>query len=101
MQPELRYQFEHVCDKDFTQQSHVDDLNENNPKRKSKMVSVGDDSESSAADNMKSLIQECGVSPHKISELLQELPPQRLSDVLVDYYFTSLYVCCYIQRCSF
>jgi hypothetical protein len=81
-----------VNDKDFIQPSHVDDLT----KPKSKMIAVGDDSESSAADNMKSLIQECGVSPHKMSELLQELPPQRLSDVLLDYYFTSLYVCRYI-----
>ena len=92
-----------VCDKEFTQASHADDLNKNvHPlfKRKTERVPVGDDSESSAADNMKSLIQECGVSPHKISELLQELPPQRLSDVLVDYYFTSLYVCCYMQCCS-
>jgi hypothetical protein len=107
---ELRHQFEYaampnsgVCDKDFTQPSHVDDLNKKlHPliKQKSKMVPVADDSDSSAADNMKSLIQECGVSPHKISELLQELPPQRLSDVLVDYYFTSLYVRCYMQRCS-
>ena len=104
------HQFEHVampnsgvCDKEFTQASHADDLNKNvHPlfKRKTERVPVGDDSESSAADNMKSLIQECGVSPHKISELLQELPPQRLSDVLVDYYFTSLYVCCYMQCCS-
>ena len=105
MQPELRTKFEHVAnsDKDLTPPSHVDDLNKNYNslnKRKSKMVPVGDDSESSAADNMKSLIQECGVSPHKISELLQELPPQRLSDVLVDYYFTSLYVWCYMRRCS-
>ena len=92
-----------VGDRDFTEASHVDDLNKNfhsSIKRKSKMIPVGDDSESSAADNMKSLIQECGVSPHKISELLQELPPQRHSDVLVDYYFTSLYVCCHMQRCS-
>ena len=110
MRPELRHQFEHVampnsdvCDKDFTQPSHVNDPNKKFHsllKRKSNMVPVGDDSESSAADNMKSLIQECGVSPHKISELLQELPPQRVSDVLVDYYFTSLYVCFYMQRCS-
>ncbi|KAF6762269.1 hypothetical protein DFP72DRAFT_987584 [Ephemerocybe angulata] len=49
-----------------------------------------DDMEPSAADNLKSLVQECGVSPHKISELLQELPPQRLSDVLIDYYFTAI-----------
>lgn len=54
--------------------------------------SVRQDSEPSAADNLKSLVQDCGVSPHKISELLQELPPQRFSDVLVDYYFTSMCV---------
>ena len=50
----------------------------------------GDDPEPSAADNLKSLVQECGVSPHKISELLQELPPTRISDVLIDYYFTTM-----------
>ncbi|KAH7926754.1 hypothetical protein BV22DRAFT_1086232 [Leucogyrophana mollusca] len=52
--------------------------------------SVRQDSEPSAADNLKSLVQECGVSPHKISELLQELPPQRFSDVLIDHYFSSI-----------
>ncbi|KAF5388032.1 hypothetical protein D9615_000457 [Tricholomella constricta] len=51
---------------------------------------IGEDLEPSAADNLKSLVQECGVSPHKISELLQELPPSRLSDVLIDYYFSSI-----------
>ncbi|KAL4081906.1 fungal-specific transcription factor domain-containing protein [Scleroderma yunnanense] len=51
---------------------------------------VRQDSEPSAADNLKSLVQECGVSPHKISELLQELPPQRFSDVLIDHYFTAI-----------
>ncbi|PFH52772.1 hypothetical protein AMATHDRAFT_56206, partial [Amanita thiersii Skay4041] len=51
---------------------------------------VGDDLEPSAADNLKSLVQECGVSPHKISELLQELPPSRTSDVLIDYYFSAI-----------
>lgn len=50
------------------------------------------DLEPSAADNLKSLVQECGVSPHKISELLQELPPVRVSDVLIDYYFSSMCV---------
>ncbi|KAG9039629.1 hypothetical protein FRB95_009210 [Tulasnella sp. JGI-2019a] len=39
-------------------------------------------------DKLKSLIQECGVSPHKLFELVQELPPKSLSDVLIDYYFT-------------
>ncbi|RDB22686.1 putative transcriptional regulatory protein C1F7.11c [Hypsizygus marmoreus] len=51
---------------------------------------IGEDLEPSAADNLKSLVQECGVSPHKISELLQELPPLRSSDVLIDYYFNSI-----------
>jgi len=111
MLPELLPQFEHVAisnpvvnDKDFVQPPRVDDPNTSfhplssiqSAKPKPNMITVGDDSESSAADNMKSLIQECGVSPHKISELLQELPPQRHSDVLVDYYFTSMYVNCYI-----
>ena len=49
-------------------------------------------SESSAADNLKRLVQECGVSPHKISELLHELPPRNLTDKLVDLYFTHMYV---------
>ncbi|KXN89634.1 hypothetical protein AN958_05501 [Leucoagaricus sp. SymC.cos] len=51
---------------------------------------IEEDLEPSAADNLKSLVQEFAVSPHKISELLQELPPQRVSDVLINYYFTSI-----------
>ena len=54
--------------------------------------SVQQDSEPSPADNLNSLVQECGLPPHKISELLQELPPQRFSDVLVDFYFNTMYV---------
>ncbi|KAJ7180125.1 fungal-specific transcription factor domain-containing protein [Mycena crocata] len=46
--------------------------------------------EPSAADNLKTLVQECGVSPHKVAELLQELPPTRNSTVLVDYYFATI-----------
>ncbi len=53
---------------------------------------VDRDLEPSAAENLKSLVQDCGVSPHKLSELLQELPPQRFSDVLIDYYFSQMYV---------
>jgi hypothetical protein len=52
--------------------------------------SVRHDSEPTAADNLKTLIQDCGVSPHKITELVQELPPQRFADVLVDFYFASV-----------
>ncbi|KAJ7179088.1 fungal-specific transcription factor domain-containing protein [Mycena filopes] len=46
--------------------------------------------EPSAADNLKTLVQECGVSPHKVAELLSELPPTRTSSVLVDYYFQTV-----------
>ncbi|KAI0053555.1 hypothetical protein FA95DRAFT_1552041 [Auriscalpium vulgare] len=52
--------------------------------------SVRQDSEPTAADNLKALVQDCGVPPHKITELVQELPPQRLSDVLVDFYFKAV-----------
>ncbi|KAH9049062.1 fungal-specific transcription factor domain-containing protein [Lactarius hengduanensis] len=52
--------------------------------------SVPQDAEPTAADNLKTLIQDCGVSPHKITELVQELPPRRFADVLVDFYFASV-----------
>jgi hypothetical protein len=52
--------------------------------------SVPQDAEPTAADNLKTLIQDCGVAPHKITELVQELPPRRLADVLVDFYFASM-----------
>lgn len=48
------------------------------------------DLESSAADKFKTLVQECGLPPHKISELMGELPPSRVSDVLIDYYFATI-----------
>ncbi|KAH7105550.1 hypothetical protein BKA62DRAFT_690074 [Auriculariales sp. MPI-PUGE-AT-0066] len=44
--------------------------------------------EATPNDRLRSLIEECGVSPHKLSEIAQELPPEHLSDVLVQYYFT-------------
>ena len=47
-------------------------------------------SESTPADNLKRLVLECGVSPHKISELLHELPPRQMTDKLVDFYFTHM-----------
>lgn len=46
--------------------------------------------EPSPADKLKSLVQECGVPPHKLPELLQELPPRNLSDKLIDFYFGSM-----------
>ena len=48
--------------------------------------------ESTPNDRLRSLVEECGVSPHKLSEIAQELPPEDLSDVLVQYYFTYMYV---------
>lgn len=48
-------------------------------------------SDTSVTEKFKSLIQDCGVSPHKVSELLQDLPSKRQSDALVDFYFTNMY----------
>lgn len=48
--------------------------------------------EATPADKLKSLVQDCGVAPHKISELIQELPPRAISDKLIDYYFSAVYV---------
>ncbi|KAF8974514.1 fungal-specific transcription factor domain-containing protein [Flammula alnicola] len=98
-------QIEHVAmpsssigDHDAARPSHTDGMNTSfpsslstqTPYTKSSIDIVGDDLEPSAANNLKSLVQECGVSPHKISELLQELPPLRVSEVLIDYYFSSI-----------
>jgi hypothetical protein len=52
----------------------------------------GDDLEQAAATNLQWLVQECGVTPQKISELLRDLPDPGFSDSLVDFYFSSMYV---------
>ena len=49
--------------------------------------STGVGGEHSASDKLNALIQDCGVSPHKIAELIQELPPKNLMNDLIDYYF--------------
>lgn len=49
--------------------------------------------EPSAADNLNTLIKDCGVSQQTLSDSLQELPPQPFCDVLVDFYFSSMLVC--------
>ncbi|KAF9485306.1 hypothetical protein BDN70DRAFT_871332 [Pholiota conissans] len=82
-------------ERDTARHSHADSMSTNFSSAqishtKSAIDDVGDDLEPSAADNLKSLVQECGVSPHKISELLQELPPLRVSDVLIEYYFSTI-----------
>ncbi|KAH8830529.1 fungal-specific transcription factor domain-containing protein [Flagelloscypha sp. PMI_526] len=38
-------------------------------------------------DMLQTLIHECGVKPTNINELIEELPPLRVGDALIDYYF--------------
>ncbi|EIN10366.1 hypothetical protein PUNSTDRAFT_99821 [Punctularia strigosozonata HHB-11173 SS5] len=47
-------------------------------------------SERSAADNMRVLVEDYGVSPDRVNELLHELPQQRYMDLLIDTYFQSI-----------
>jgi hypothetical protein len=55
------------------------------------ITNTGHDLEQAAVENLQWLMQECGVTPNKILELLQELPDHKFSDVLVDFYFSSMY----------
>ncbi|KAH9482704.1 putative transcriptional regulatory protein C1F7.11c [Psilocybe cubensis] len=83
-----------IGERESSRTSHSNAINPNFPLPtthiKAGLDVVGDDSEPSAADNLKSLVQECGVSPHKIAELLQELPIPSTSDILVDFYFSTI-----------
>ncbi|EAU84829.2 nuclear protein [Coprinopsis cinerea okayama7 len=49
-----------------------------------------DDAEASPENNLQSLFLECGVSPHQISELHQELPSPQVCDRLIDHYFAAI-----------
>ncbi|OWZ26228.1 hypothetical protein C361_07060 [Cryptococcus neoformans Tu259-1] len=42
------------------------------------------------AENLQRLITDCGVSPHKIAELVQELPPKPFADRIIDWFFAKL-----------
>ncbi|CAD6584262.1 MAG: hypothetical protein TREMPRED_003783, partial [Tremellales sp. Tagirdzhanova-0007] len=44
----------------------------------------------SPAENLQRLITDCGVSPHKIAELVQELPPKYFADRIVDEFFSQM-----------
>lgn len=48
--------------------------------------------EPSAADNLNTLIKDCGVSQQSLADILQELPQQAFCDSLIDFYFTSMCV---------
>ncbi|CAE6420675.1 putative transcriptional regulatory protein C1F7,11c [Rhizoctonia solani AG-1 IB] len=53
-------------------------------------TSLDDIQQPTAAEKLKSLVQECGVPPHKLAELTQDLPPKSVADTLVDFYFTHI-----------
>ena len=53
---------------------------------------VGHEAEPSTDDNFLTLLEKSGFSPHKIAELLDELPSSRTANVLVDFYFSTMYV---------
>jgi hypothetical protein len=42
------------------------------------------------AENLQRLITECGVSPTKVAELVQELPPKDFANILVDWFFAKI-----------
>ncbi|KAL1410133.1 hypothetical protein Q8F55_004136 [Vanrija albida] len=42
------------------------------------------------AENLQRLITDCGVSPHKVQELIQELPPKPFADRVIDWFFRHL-----------
>ncbi|KAK2466252.1 hypothetical protein APHAL10511_001894 [Amanita phalloides] len=54
------------------------------------LEAVENDTESSTVDNFHAMLRESGFSPQKIAELLQELPPPRICDDLVDFYFSTI-----------
>ena len=55
-------------------------------------VNINVDTHGTPAENLQRLITECGVSPHKVQELVQELPPKQFADRLINWYFNHLNV---------
>ncbi|KIY74144.1 hypothetical protein CYLTODRAFT_484889 [Cylindrobasidium torrendii FP15055 ss-10] len=53
-------------------------------------TSVDSVSETTAADNLKNLVDDCGVSPTKVAEIFLEQPTLRIAQVLIDYYFQAI-----------
>ncbi|ORX36464.1 fungal-specific transcription factor domain-domain-containing protein [Kockovaella imperatae] len=51
-------------------------------------VKIKRDVHGTPAENLQRLITDCGVSPHKIAELVQELPPKHFADRIVDSFFS-------------
>lgn len=80
-----KYQINHITD--FRESAIDSSFTTNGRLLPFATQNAGVGGENSAADKLNTLIQDCGVSPHKIPELLQELPPKKLMDDLIDYYF--------------
>ncbi|CAE6470126.1 unnamed protein product [Rhizoctonia solani] len=53
-------------------------------------VTLDDIQQPTAAEKLKSLVQDYGVPPQKLAELVQDLPPKSIADTLVDFYFTHI-----------
>ncbi|KAK1920862.1 fungal-specific transcription factor domain-containing protein [Papiliotrema laurentii] len=53
-------------------------------------VSIKLDQHGTPAENLQRLITDCGVSPHKVAELVQELPPKPFADRVIDWFFSGL-----------
>lgn len=51
-----------------------------------------EDFDSFAAERFKNLVQDRRISPHILSELLQNLPPQALAGPLLDHFFSTMFV---------
>jgi hypothetical protein len=53
-------------------------------------TTLEDHQQPTAAEKLKSLVQDCGLPPHKLAELVQDLPPKSVSDTLVNFYFAHI-----------
>lgn len=48
--------------------------------------------EQSASERLQRLMQDCGYSTDRLQNMYDELPPRKLRDELVKYYFDIMYV---------
>ena len=53
-------------------------------------VNIKHDIHGTPAENLQQLIRDCGVSPHKLAELVHELPPKHFADRIIDWFFSRL-----------
>ncbi|KAK4688108.1 hypothetical protein P7C73_g1993, partial [Tremellales sp. Uapishka_1] len=53
-------------------------------------ITIMVDAHGTPAERLQRLITDCGVSPHKLAELVQELPPKPFADRIIDYFFSKL-----------